>query len=189
MYNKKAAMFGLDARIALAIFGALSVISGAALYSAIQESKTVALITKLKEVEKAMEQYYLDVGADFPTHKLSELVTSTEKGWNGPYINYPISTGNTDQLIFKDLPNTEMYNSVFSDETFPNIQDSVACSSSNNCYQWLSFAEPIAYNNIKSTWEELSLRIDGDKNLYTGIFRMRQHPAARYFYMRAKVIN
>ena len=35
--NKKAAMFGLDARIALAIFGALSVISGAALYSAIQQ--------------------------------------------------------------------------------------------------------------------------------------------------------
>lgn len=34
-FTKKAAMFGLDARIALVIFGALSVISGAALYSAI----------------------------------------------------------------------------------------------------------------------------------------------------------
>ena len=34
----KGAMFGLDARIALAIFGALSVISGAALYSTIQEA-------------------------------------------------------------------------------------------------------------------------------------------------------
>tara|TARA_Y100001960_G_scaffold323342_1_gene401616 strand:- start:381 stop:521 length:141 start_codon:yes stop_codon:yes gene_type:complete len=37
MFNK-GAMFGLDARIALAIFGALSVISSAALYSAIQEA-------------------------------------------------------------------------------------------------------------------------------------------------------
>tara|TARA_Y100001960_G_scaffold319101_1_gene389950 strand:- start:3597 stop:3728 length:132 start_codon:yes stop_codon:yes gene_type:complete len=37
--TKKAAMFGLDARIALAIFGALSVISGAVLYSAIQDAK------------------------------------------------------------------------------------------------------------------------------------------------------
>ncbi len=35
----KGAMFGLDARIALAIFGALSVISGAALYSAIKQAK------------------------------------------------------------------------------------------------------------------------------------------------------
>lgn len=36
---KKGAMFGLDARIALAIFGALSVISGAALYSAYKTQK------------------------------------------------------------------------------------------------------------------------------------------------------
>ncbi len=42
---KKAAMFGLDARIALVIFGALSVISGAALYSAIQQAKTTAFAT------------------------------------------------------------------------------------------------------------------------------------------------
>jgi len=31
-YSKKAAMFGLDARVALAIFGALSVITGAFRY-------------------------------------------------------------------------------------------------------------------------------------------------------------
>lgn len=43
--KNKGAMFGLDARIALAIFGALSVISGAALYSAIQESSTVKITT------------------------------------------------------------------------------------------------------------------------------------------------
>ena len=41
---KKGAMFGLDARISLAIFGALSVISGAALYSAIQDSKSVSQV-------------------------------------------------------------------------------------------------------------------------------------------------
>ena len=37
MLNKKGAMFGLDARMALAIFGALSVISGA--YYTLQFSK------------------------------------------------------------------------------------------------------------------------------------------------------
>ena len=36
IFFKRGAMFGLDARIALAIFGALLVISSAALYSAIQ---------------------------------------------------------------------------------------------------------------------------------------------------------
>lgn len=41
-FNKKSAMFGLDARIALAIFGALSVITGAALYSAINKANVIA---------------------------------------------------------------------------------------------------------------------------------------------------
>tara|TARA_Y100001960_G_C14595815_1_gene788039 strand:- start:886 stop:1026 length:141 start_codon:yes stop_codon:yes gene_type:complete len=45
---KKGAMFGIDARIALAIFGALSAISGAALYSAIQQSKVTVLVTELE---------------------------------------------------------------------------------------------------------------------------------------------
>jgi type II secretory pathway pseudopilin PulG len=89
---KKGAMFGLDARIALAIFGALSVISGAALYSAIQDSKVTALITENKEVVKAFEQYYLDTGSipkgvDQETTYLEKLVTNTDNiaGWNGPY--------------------------------------------------------------------------------------------------------
>ena len=62
MFINKGAMFGLDARIALAIFGALSVISGAALYSAIQNSKVTAAITEMNEVGKAWEAHYLDTG-------------------------------------------------------------------------------------------------------------------------------
>ena len=53
MVNKKGGMFGLNARIALAIFGALSVISGAALYSAIQQSKAISVLTTAKEIGKA----------------------------------------------------------------------------------------------------------------------------------------
>ncbi len=48
-------MFGLDARIALAIFRALSVISGAALYSAIQQSKVIAMVNQFEEIAKAYE--------------------------------------------------------------------------------------------------------------------------------------
>lgn len=97
-------MFGLDARIALAIFGALSVISGAALYSAIQDSKATSLIVKMNEVAKAWEQYYLDTGAELPSaepsdntsYKFYQLRTnylvedSGLPGWNGPYISYDI---------------------------------------------------------------------------------------------------
>jgi Tfp pilus assembly major pilin PilA len=98
---KKAAMFGLDARIALAIFGALSVISGAALYSAIQQAKVVAIVTEMSEAGKAYEQYILDTGIDlerFPdpsgTHMVSGhlLEDSGAEGWNGPYLPYTIDS-------------------------------------------------------------------------------------------------
>jgi type II secretory pathway pseudopilin PulG len=90
----KGAMFGLDARIALAIFGALSVISGASLYSAIQNAKMTAMYTSLTEIEKAFEAYYLDTG-----DKMAYNVSSYQIGiltqdirlpakpdWNGPYL-------------------------------------------------------------------------------------------------------
>tara|TARA_Y100001960_G_scaffold49436_1_gene50117 strand:+ start:838 stop:1515 length:678 start_codon:yes stop_codon:yes gene_type:complete len=56
----KGAMFGLDARIALAIFGALSVISGAALYSAIENSKITQYGQFYIEMGKAFESFYID---------------------------------------------------------------------------------------------------------------------------------
>ena len=98
--TNRGAMFGLDARIALAIFGALSVISGAALYSAIQQAKVIAIVAELNEVGKAYEQYMLDTGSDLvlnsgnPTHMEIDylVVDSGVAGWKGPYLSYEIDT-------------------------------------------------------------------------------------------------
>jgi hypothetical protein len=94
---KKGAMFGLDARIALAIFGALSVISGAALYSAIGQAKAIAILAELREVEKAFEAYYVDTGEQvarntsssisFNMHHLVDQPSGVV-GWKGPYLSY-----------------------------------------------------------------------------------------------------
>ena len=96
---KKGAMFGLDARIALAIFGALSVISGAALYSAIQTSNATALVTQMEEIEKALSSYYLDTGV-LPglsgTQDLlikSLIINPGVEGWNGPYLSMEEKVG------------------------------------------------------------------------------------------------
>ena len=93
MLNKKAAMFGLDARIALAIFGALSVISGAALYSAIQSAKAERYRQHFIEISKASEQYLLDNGQHLPqftntTLYSRDLVANRQSlsTWRGPYI-------------------------------------------------------------------------------------------------------
>jgi hypothetical protein len=115
MNFKKAAMFGLDARIALAIFGALSVISGAALYSAIQNAKATAIITEMKELGKAWEAYYLDTGVSLPHYASDNSTTGYFiletrplaieelglKKWNGPYYPYS-SIGSSSILTNKD---------------------------------------------------------------------------------------
>tara|TARA_Y100001960_G_scaffold294347_1_gene338110 strand:+ start:516 stop:1112 length:597 start_codon:yes stop_codon:yes gene_type:complete len=89
---KKAAMFGLDARIALAIFGALSVISGAALYSAISNAKVTAIVYEVNELSKSVEQYYFD-NFSYPMSGtyLSAIRLTTNSlsltTWNGPYTS------------------------------------------------------------------------------------------------------
>jgi hypothetical protein len=108
MLFKKGAMFGLDARIALAIFGALSVISGAALYSAIQDAKVTKIITEMTEHCKAWEQYYLDTGdylqpyddsdpnsSLFYHNQNKQLIENDEgvAGWKGPYTSLKYAGG------------------------------------------------------------------------------------------------
>ena len=94
MTLKRAAMFGLDARIALAIFGALSVIGGAALFSAIQQARTTKYAVALTEFVKALDAYELDTytrvsEGSFPgSLNLGNLGQNYdgESGWRGPYI-------------------------------------------------------------------------------------------------------
>ena len=91
----KGAMFGLDARIALAIFGALSVISGASLYSAIQNAKLTSMHQTIVNVEKAFEALYLDLG-EIPnrphssTKNAQYLIDNVDnlKTWKGPYLSF-----------------------------------------------------------------------------------------------------
>tara|TARA_Y100001960_G_scaffold333296_1_gene437630 strand:+ start:1610 stop:2191 length:582 start_codon:yes stop_codon:yes gene_type:complete len=146
--NKKAAMFGLDARIALAIFGALSVISGAALYSAIQQAKVTALVTDFKEIEKAIEQYVLDTGTDTPHNKSSAdgtsgcLVLSSDctsaNNWNGPYLPYKrLGSGYVDHPLYNYV---YLRNNLDTEWGHPS-EDSGAhfCSAdtSKTCYHWI----------------------------------------------------
>lgn len=107
--RKKGAMFGLDARIALAIFGALSVISGAALYSAIQDSKDTAILNQIKEVEKAIESYIIDTYT-VPSNRMmmNDLLTNMNSvsTWKGPYINADYVTTSFNQQIKVSLLGT-----------------------------------------------------------------------------------
>jgi len=144
MIIKKGAMFGLDARIALAIFGALSVISGAALYSAIQNSRIVAFIADIKEAEKALEQFMLDTGKDLTlggtfgaTSK--DLVSSTANGWKGPYLPYEISSSDNSALAYPKYTNLFFRYAVDSNWSHPGSAAYYCHDASNAgkpCYYW-----------------------------------------------------
>tara|TARA_Y100001960_G_scaffold236062_1_gene248560 strand:+ start:147 stop:743 length:597 start_codon:yes stop_codon:yes gene_type:complete len=145
----KAAMFGLDARIALAIFGALSVISGAALYSAIQESKIISALAEINEISKATEQIYLDTGSPVQgrgTSTAADINTIysaifnksySTSGWNGPYLSYPLSSTSTDYVTHPTMSTVRLY-TLDSSKSW-NQYDNGYCTAGSTCELWLAF--------------------------------------------------
>lgn len=170
-FTKKAAMFGLDARIALAIFGALSVISGAALYSAIKQSKVTAFITHAQEFGKAWEQYYLDTGVDLPPHDTHQRQTcalikniANLDDWKGPYIGGYDSCLSTDRYI--KHPEYNEINLMTLRYTEPWPTSKYCSSTTHTCGLWLYMDQVTA--NIA---DEIDERIDNSDGLDKGNFR------------------
>jgi type II secretory pathway pseudopilin PulG len=198
--NKKGAMFGLDARIALAIFGALSVISGAALYSAIQQAKATALLTDLREIGKAWEAYYLDTGEELPRansdsssgffnrmniHRLLE--NNNIKGWNGPYLNYPIRTSNLADysLVHNNYGNVYMF-SLNGDNDWGDASplNDGYCEVGDDCYIW-AYISGINNLNLNKRVDEI---IDGGDGPLYGNLRWT-NSAANIIYKVAPIKN
>ena len=163
MLIKKGAMFGLDARIALAIFGALSVISGAALYSAIQEAKVTQFIANTEELAKAYTQYTLDTGHDLPfisvaigvALNVEELVTSTEKSWKGPYVSWKVDSGV--KYRFEDYEDYGKYH------IYKSKSDNLVCETALPCYIWIRIGD-VSSDMAK----KVDLKIDGVDDATTG---------------------
>ncbi len=156
-------MFGLDARIALAIFGALSVISGAALYSAIQEAKVTSYITQLNELGKAWEQYYLDTGTYVPRQDASHAASvnlvknaASVIGWNGPYVSDSVESGNY-IASSNDLSLLRLF-------LYRKSDYSGVCEA-GDCYMWVRHD---VYNTNMDLIKAIDLRIDGEVNASTG---------------------
>jgi type II secretory pathway pseudopilin PulG len=191
MMNKKAAMFGLDARIALAIFGALSVISGAALYSAIQNSKATAFYTQTKEIAKATEQFLLDTGEILPnvdtySRDIRQLVKNEDSkaNWNGPYINCEKgSTSDTYYYLYcngYDGAGLSTYIRKYADNT--NIID--VCTSTN-CDLWVMYHVGAPKKaQYESLFDAMDERFDGNNGRDTGDLKLYVNGSTVYMIMK-----
>ena len=188
MFFNKGAMFGLDARIALAIFGALSVISGAALYSAIQQSKVTKVVTQLQEIQKAWSQFYLDAGE--PLKCISHLKNKDDceqpgftgvavnyqpnSTWNGPYIDYEVMKG--------DFPSTFFHTSYADEEgEQPHLLSTRCDDNTKTCYQFITL-NIIGSREMLPFARLLNEEIDGEvvtgDSDYNGDFRFHIWDAA-----------
>ncbi len=178
MILNKGAMFGLDARIALAIFGALSVISGAALYSAIQQSKIIALVNQLNEAAKAVESFRIDTGQDLPESgsagilMAQNLVESSVDGANVPYTSlakYP--------TISHYLEHDGSAVGVYKREgaTWATGTYGTACTVAP-CMIWVS----IVNAHTLEEYEKIDEYVDGTVDLTSGRLRGYYNTGAKY---------
>lgn len=178
---KKAAMFGLDARIALAIFGALSVISGAALYSAIQEAEATALIVELQEAGKSFEQYILDngypprsgtdnTGEYFYMYDARELIENTRSlnTWKGPYL--PYETISTHDHIIKPPKYARLYLRINrnDDDWGGSLVGTHWCETGKSCSLFIQFTQ-VPFNS--GLLQRIDEKIDGSDGPDAGSFR------------------
>lgn len=205
--NKKAAMFGLDARIALAIFGALSVITGVALYSTIQEVETISFINDLNELGKAWDAYYLDTNKTLPrsksdsttndyyVYKSTPLVSNTEnvKEWRGPYVTYKADASVPGALEYEKYKKPGVYHYInyleFSDSPgwISNSWAPKKCVSGvNDCALWV-FISGLPEYLVKN----VDKKIDNGDGAEHGYFRWVYEPGYGYqgYYKLLKVRN
>lgn len=102
LISQRGALFGLDARIALAIFSILSVVAGAALVVSMDSTRAKSLASELVENGQALESYHHDLKTDifltlttpsgknafqslFDNNVISED-NNLRARWNGPYV-------------------------------------------------------------------------------------------------------
>jgi len=183
MLIKKGAMFGLDARIALAIFGALSVISGAALYSAIQQSRVVQVVTEASEIIKAVEQYMLDVGENLaddthaPTAVLTigELLTSAKTGWNGPYLPYDVSSIDISafDMLNDPIGNISLLQVLKKGRDTWGVGSTGSCGGTNHCVYTISLTANPAH--LAGFMKAVDLYVDGVDDDSNGNVRIRNN--------------
>tara|TARA_Y100000590_G_C15643356_1_gene985888 strand:- start:693 stop:1436 length:744 start_codon:yes stop_codon:yes gene_type:complete len=197
--TNRGAMFGLDARIALAIFGALSVISGAALYSAIQNSQATALYTEMKEVFKAWEQYYIDTGSQLKRRDLSmadynSYIYETKwlvveptgiNNWQGPYLDYTeLSTGMA--KIFKNTVDLQRSSAHIVIQNSDDIGasdtawvDSGLCVSGKKCY----YTVQLTYLKSDTVAKNIDKLFDNANGPLTGSFKWYKHATQGWHYL------
>lgn len=152
--NNKGALFGMDARIAMAIFASISIIMGYFSFGKINMAKDSALISELEAITSAMQNYQTDMGTFYQftintvdgfngfeaLYNINAVNTGYQKNWNGPY--YTITSNS---------------HHAYGDFSISYSQaDRTACTSSSDCYAWIELTgiKQVMWDRINSFVDE-----------------------------------
>jgi len=176
-FKSKGALFGLDARVALAIFGVLSIITGTALYKSFQEASVTAILAEMNNINKAFTNYLIDTGT-YPKIspdangsngglKIEELITSSMKNWDGPYISLTDNWSDTDGILeHPTYNNITAYSKADMLWSSPFSSSTKCLLTSDTCFIY------ICYNGITENMKKLlDIKIDGTTSAQAGNFR------------------
>mgnify|MGYP005844517255 CR=1 FL=1 len=135
--NQRGAMFGLDARIAMAIFATISIVVGYFGMGKITTANNAAFLKQLQAYEDAIMQIQTDLGVfyqfaidgsdgikDFNAidTETGNILARYQPRWNGPYIDG----------IRRDHP---IYGSFT--VAYQQADYTTACNINNDCFVWL----------------------------------------------------
>jgi hypothetical protein len=172
--HQTGAMFGLDARIALAIFAILSVVAGVATINVFSQAGTTALVTEITNFKKAYAEFHLATGEH--TLKFTDLLNNESgyQGWAGPYI---------DGLVSDKSRNYGTYSLVEGRQDVPGVPP-VECSGGGICSVWLKLT--LVKDSIA---READKALDSDVSPNSGTFRVEYIPGPTdtiYYLIAAK---
>lgn len=155
--HQQGAVFGMDARLVMILFGTIVVVASVILFNKIDSAETAALAKRIQVVDDELKNMQFDLGI-FPPFALENRAAPTmallwdesvlrpqyRKLWNGPYI-YPEQMGSY---------NWEMrYASTTPDTT---------CTTTNTCYVWLG-VRPVAPDKLPALKEIYGVAQDADE--------------------------
>ncbi len=156
--SQSGAMFGIDARIALVVFGLLAGVAGYVAFGRLETAKQAALLGELQGLELAVQNLSADMGTFYPfalnksaddpdsaqdltaLWDKSSILPGLQARWNGPYVA-------------RESLRSQLYGTwgVF----YAQANHTEACTETAHCHVWLSLTEV-----PPQRWAEVNAALD-----------------------------
>lgn len=160
--SQRGAMFGLDARMAMLIFGLLSIIAGYYGYSRIATAKHAALIKELEDLDLAMQAYQADMGTFYlftiegesngrkdmeALWDQSKVAFGFKDYWHGPYLH-------------RETRDHRSYGRF--SITYGQKDRKTLCTNLSDCYAWITLTDV-----PEEVWDVVNRYVDESSGDFT----------------------